>query len=170
MPFMPIKRVIAGVWTVALLSGAAALAADSGATLAALRLSSLPEVPKLQAVQPRAPKLQAAEPQATSVSYDPAESIPQLRPSILERLPPESGAQIQLGAYRIKTDADEDWNRLAGHADGLLGGLTPEIVAVDLPGRGRFYRLRVGPLGDGRADALCARLKERGLACIPVKD
>lgn len=168
LPAMRFKRVIAGVWTAALLSGATALAADSGATLAALRLPPFSEVPKLDAPQPAARRADAQK--GMRVSYAPAQSIPQLRPSILDSAREESGAQVQLGAYRRKADAGEDWSRLFAEADGLLAGLTPEIVAVDLPGRGRFYRLRAGLLGDGNADALCAKLKDRGLACIPVKE
>lgn len=167
MPLMRFKRIIAGLWTAALLSGAAALAADSGATLAALRLSALPEMPKLEAPQPM--ERHADAPKATRVSYDPHDSVPALRPSILDDMAAGGSAQVQLGAYRIEAAAMEDWNRLAAGAKGLLNGLTPEIVSADLPGRGRFYRLRVGPLDDAAADALCARLKERGLACIPVK-
>ncbi len=164
---MRFKRVIAGVWTAALLSGAAALASDSGV---ALRLSALPAVPKLQAPQQQTPALRAAGSQMAKISYEPSGSFPALRPSILDDMAAGGSAQVQLGAYRAEAAAAEDWDRLAAGAKGLLDGLTPEIVSADLPGRGRFYRLRVGPLGDGgAADALCARLKERGLACIPVK-
>lgn len=164
---MRFKRAIAGVWTAALLSGAAALASDSGATLAALRLPLLPEVPKLQAQPPK--ERHSGETGTMRASYRPSQSVPRLRPSILDDAIPAAAAQIQLGAYRAEADATKDWNRFADSAQGLLDGLTPEIAAVDLPGRGRFYRLRLGPLDDGSAAALCAKLKDRGLACIAVK-
>ncbi len=78
-------------------------------------------------------------------------------------------ARVQLGAYRAEGDAADGWNHLTGKAGGLLGGLTPQIVSVDLPGRGRFWRLRAGPMGRRDAHALCAQLKARGLACMPVR-
>jgi hypothetical protein len=43
--------------------------------------------------------------------------------------------------------------------------MSPNIVPVDLPGKGRFYRLRVDAQ-DSRQ--LCATLKAKGLICIPV--
>ena len=41
------------------------------------------------------------------------------------------------------------------------------LVAVDLPDKGRYYRLRV-ETADGKA--LCAMLADKGLDCIPAKD
>ena len=103
----------------------------------------------------------------TRVSYEPADTIPELRPAILGSM--GGHGRVQLGAYRAEADAANGWNQLVVEARGLLGGLTPQIVSVDLPGRGRFYRLRAGPLDHGDANALCHRLKARGLPCMPVK-
>ncbi len=111
----------------------------------------------------------SAPPRVIPASYGMEAEIPALRPAILPPLPPvmDRGAKIQLGAYRDETVAAQQWNRMAGAAPRLFAGLMPEIVAVDLPGRGRFYRLRAAAAESPQA--LCARLKARGLACIPVR-
>ena len=112
----------------------------------------------------------SAPPRVIPASYGLEAEIPALRPAILPPLPPvtDKGAKIQLGAYRDETVAAQQWNRMAGAAPRLFAGLMPEIVAVDLPGRGRFYRLRAGATESPQM--LCGRLKARGLACIPVRD
>ena len=50
-------------------------------------------------------------------------------------------------------------------AGGALSGFSPHIAAVDLPGKGRYYRLRV-ETQDGKR--LCAVLVAKGLTCIPA--
>ena len=114
----------------------------------------------------------AAPPRVVPASYGVEADIPALRPAILPPLPAatEKGTEVQLGAYRDETVAAQEWNRMSAKAPGLFSGLMPEIVAVDLPGRGRFYRLRAGVAGADSRQALCATLTARGLACIAVRD
>ena len=114
----------------------------------------------------------APAPRVIPASYGVDTAIPALRPAILPPLPTAAatGALVQLGAYRDETVAAQEWNRMSAEAPGLFSGLMPEIVAVDLRGRGRFYRLRAGVAGADRPQALCATLTARGLACIPVRD
>lgn len=148
-----------------------ALAADPNYELAKERLASLSMAQASFVLRPPTPRPREPRHEAVArASYEPADSIPTLRPAILGASAAERQARVQLGAYRSEGDAAEGWNRLAANADGLLGGLTPQIVSVDLPGRGRFYRLRAGPLERGDAGALCQRLEARGLACLPVRD
>ena len=80
-----------------------------------------------------------------------------------------SGAQIQLGAWRTEEEAGAGWNKARQQAGNLLDGLSPHIVAADLPGKGRYYRLRAGPV-QGPAASLCGELLLRGLPCIPARD
>ncbi len=154
-----------------------ALNAAPGYTLAQQRLAALNTswTPAAFVLHPPklAPKLApepAPKPKAvTRVSYTPDAGIPSLRPAILGASAHHVTARVQLGAYRAEGDAADGWNHLTGKAGGLLDGLTPQIVSVDLPGRGRFWRLRAGPMGRHDAHALCAQLKARGLACMPVR-
>jgi len=76
---------------------------------------------------------------------------------------------IQVGAYREEAEAARRWNLLMIDAADALSGMSPRIVAVDLPGRGRYYRLRAGPLDKAAAAAVCRALKEHRHDCIPVK-
>ena len=150
-----------------------ALAAAPDYGFAKQRLAALGDTQASFVLHPPAAKPSVRREHAAAVarvSFEPADTIPELRPAILGSFATARHERVQLGAYRTEGDAAEGWNRLAVEADGLLGGLTPQIVSVDLPGRGRFYRLRAGPLDRGDAGALCQRLAERGLACLSVRD
>lgn len=154
-----------------------ALSADPNYALARRRLAALGKTWTPAAFVLHPPKL-APKPAAriartqkpmTRVSYTPDAGIPSLRPAILGPPVHRAKARVQLGAYRAEGDAAKGWNHLTDKAGGLLDGLTPQIVSVDLPGRGRFWRLRAGPMGRHDAHVLCAQLKSRGLACMPVR-
>jgi tetratricopeptide (TPR) repeat protein len=77
------------------------------------------------------------------------------------------GGQVQLGAWRQEAEAAEAWNKAVRDAGGILSGFAPHIVAVNLPGKGRYYRLRV-ETPDGRQ--LCASLAAKGMDCIPARN
>jgi tetratricopeptide (TPR) repeat protein len=155
-----------------------ALAADPGYGLAQARLAALkktlqdasfvraPSAPSTMNVPVHRARRQSGP--VRRANYEAADIVPALRSAILGHAG-TSRARIQLGAYRREGDAAAGWNRVVVRAKGLLRGLTPEIVSVVLPGRGRFWRLRAGPLDRHGAGALCAKLKVRGLACLPVK-
>ena len=81
-----------------------------------------------------------------------------------------SGPQLQLGAWRSETAAMEGWNHATRQAGGLLDGLMPRIVAADLPGKGRYYRLRAGPVNSTDPLQLCKALLAKGLDCILAQD
>jgi tetratricopeptide (TPR) repeat protein len=94
---------------------------------------------------------------------------PLLKPTITDVSIPEERS-VQLGAYRSETEANDAWNRAQRSAGGLLAGRVPNIVAVDLPAKGRYYRLRVGRLGADEAYRLCASLRAKGEGCILPSD
>jgi hypothetical protein len=79
---------------------------------------------------------------------------------------PLSGPQLQLGAWRSEAAAMEGWNRAARKAGDLLKGHIPHIVTADLPGKGRYYRLRTEAATSADSARLCEALMARGLACI----
>ncbi len=88
---------------------------------------------------------------------------PPLKPSLDEG---SHSAQVQLGAWRSRVEAEEGWSRATARASDLLKGVSPHIVPVDLPA-GRYYRLRV-PAGPTGSKSLCAALTAKGLDCIPA--
>lgn len=100
---------------------------------------------------------------------------PALRPALdqRERAPvqasaPAGGPEVQLGAWRSQAEAEAGWDKAKVRAPGILGSLRPQIVTVELPGRGLYHRLRVSPAGQSQK-ALCDSLVAAGLACIPIR-
>ena len=78
---------------------------------------------------------------------------------------------VQLAATRSSKLARKEWERLKGRHIDLLGRLSLTINKVDLgSGKGIFYRLRAGPLGDeSKARELCKILAKRQVGCLMVK-
>ena len=78
-----------------------------------------------------------------------------------------SGARVQLYSARSRDGALAAWARLSAEEKDLLGSLTHRVVKAEIPKRGVFYRLRVGPLADkAAARRLCGLLKGRGRDCF----
>ena len=78
-----------------------------------------------------------------------------------------SGAKVQLYSARSRDGALAAWARLSSDEKDLLGSLTHRVVKAEIPKRGVFYRLRVGPLADkAAARRLCGLLKGRGRDCF----
>jgi tetratricopeptide (TPR) repeat protein len=98
-----------------------------------------------------------------------------LRPALDQprRALPESGhggMEVQLGAWRSEGEANAGWDKARLRAGQALNGLNPHIVTADLPGRGRYYRLRVAVTAGQSRTAFCADLSARGVACLPARD
>jgi tetratricopeptide (TPR) repeat protein len=159
-----------------------AIAANPGYRLAADRLQALGgEPPQQQAIilRPPASKTKQAAPKVAAVpakesvheslikpaSYSDRETGPGLRPALDNSA--GNGQQVQLGAWRSEGEAAEAWNRAVKIAGAALSGLAPHIVPVDLPGKGRYYRLRTQSVS---AKELCAVLAAKALDCMPARD
>jgi tetratricopeptide (TPR) repeat protein len=80
------------------------------------------------------------------------------------------GQEVQLGAWRSEGEASAGWDKARSRAGDALSGLSPHIVTADLPGRGRYYRLRVAVSAGQSRSALCANLSARGVTCLPARD
>jgi tetratricopeptide (TPR) repeat protein len=96
----------------------------------------------------------------------PTHRAPALRPAI-GSAEPASGRLVQLGAWRSQEEAEAGWNQAKSRSGGALDGLANIIQIADLPGKGRYYRLRVAP-GPFGAQNLCAKLRAKGLDCMLV--
>jgi tetratricopeptide (TPR) repeat protein len=79
-------------------------------------------------------------------------------------------ADVQLGAWRSEGEANAGWDKAKLRAGGALDGLSPHIVTADLPGKGRYYRLRVSVAGAQSRSSFCADLSAKGVACLPARD
>lgn len=120
--------------------------------------------PPARLAQTKAAPVHLRPPEPVPTSYD--RDSPALKPA-LDRA--GLGSQVQLGAWRTEAEATQGWNRALRQAAGVLEGYSPHIVAVDLPGAGRYYRLRVATDKSG-SKALCEALTAKGLACISARD
>jgi len=93
---------------------------------------------------------------------------PSLRPAITDAPVLSKSRQVQLGAWRSEAEAAGGWDQDVKRAGAMLSALSPSIIPVDIPGKGRFYRLRVTPVGN--AMVFCASLEAADVDCMPVID
>jgi len=122
---------------------------------------------RLPAVPSKAATAAQAPPGIKPADYSGRENRPGLRPALDNSAGGKRTQQVQLGAWRTEAEAAEAWMGDVKKAGSALAPLAPRIVAADLPGKGRYYRLRVET-----ADAaqLCNALAAKGLDCILARD
>jgi tetratricopeptide (TPR) repeat protein len=130
--------------------------------------------PPLTAVRPpderTAPRI-ATPPAKTRPARRMGELI--LRPALDQRdwAPMKDvAAQVQMGAWRSQAEADAGWDKARARAGGLLDRLSPHVVTADVPGKGRYYRLRVSPASGQSRASLCNSLAAKDVTCMPVRD
>ncbi len=111
----------------------------------------------------------AAEPQAQSgMDFAAAEAAV----AALAEPPKAKGAwRIQVGAFKAREQAEQEWRRVIAKAADLLAGMAPKIESVDLGAdQGIFHRLQVVAFADrAGAEAMCAKLGALGVDCLVVK-
>ena len=76
---------------------------------------------------------------------------------------------VQLGAVRSADAADKEWARIKNANSDLLSGLKSDIVQVDIPNKGTFWRIRAGSLSEQSGRQLCQQLTGRNQGCILVR-
>ncbi len=123
-------------------------AAEQGSDPALFRLEEILEAERTGVAPPIVDDRPGAGPVATPVA-DPAPPGAPAAPM----------ARLQLAAYRSSDAAMRAWAVLGRPA------LSPEVVAVDIAGRGRYFRLfAVGPAK--LLSELCPGLQAKGEACL----
>lgn len=145
-----------------------------------------------QPAKPPAPVQPAKPPVAEQASQRPAADQPVKQPAVEQStLPaPEQPAkppapvqsarqpaadqsakgEVQLGAFRSEAEARAGWSKAQAQAADLLAGHQPHVVMTDLPGKGRYYRLRTGPAPGVSQRQFCDSLSAKGVGCFPVRD
>lgn len=79
-----------------------------------------------------------------------------------------AGWRIQLAALGSDAAARSQWTKLQSANSDLLGALALEVQQATVNGK-QYFRVRGGPLASkDAAKALCAQLKAKNIACIPV--
>ncbi len=121
--------------------------------------------PPVTKPRPQPPKTRPIEPEVVTAAPKPAPRPPvQAKPSVQAATATGGGAwRIQLGAFGNEANAQKLWNSLEGRVDGL-SGLQPYLKAA-----GSVTRLQAGPFASrSAAEAMCAKVKASGQACIAV--
>ncbi len=105
-----------------------------------------------------------------SAPTPPSPSVPTAASSTPPKPPapvPAGGVRIQLASLPDEATAEREWKRLQKANTDVLGGLSPRVVAVQLEGKGTWYRLQAGPFADrAGAQQACETLKQRKLGCL----
>lgn len=74
---------------------------------------------------------------------------------------------VQLASFRTSEDALRAWQSFKGRFESIVGAYGPDVKAAEVPNRGTYHRLRVGPMeGRPAAEAVCGQLKSRGQDCL----
>lgn len=124
--------------------------------------------PAYQPVQERAPAQPEHMAPAVVAKAPPPAPVP--APAAQPAKAPASGEfVVQLGAVRAADLADKEWARIQKANADLLGALKPDIVRVELEGKGTFWRVRAAPLSEQAARQLCAELTARSQGCIVAR-
>ena len=92
-------------------------------------------------------------------------------------IPPKQAAalptpvfRIQLASLRSRQAAAKAWGQHKFDHASLFADLEPNIVKVDLKGKGTFYRLQAGPFeNEEAARSLCTQVKKQKIGCIVVR-
>lgn len=114
-----------------------------------------PVTPPAPKVTPPAP----VEPQASELA-SPNESTTAPAAS-------SGSVMIQLGSFPSDALAASSWSKIKSANVDLLGNYSPSIKSAEIPGKGTWYRLRVGGFADkSAANEVCQQLVANGQACI----
>lgn len=77
---------------------------------------------------------------------------------------------VQIVSQRTRKEAEASAAMLSKRHQDLLGNIDPFIVRADIPGKGTYYRVRIGPYAENQsASTMCQKLKGRGTDCFAVK-
>lgn len=134
---------------VATVSGAAE--SSSAKTFAAAPRKAMMQ----QTASPRITTPPLPEPRPTNLPYSLAYIIPGKATN--------GDYAIQISSYRDETDAWVEFYRLQQRYHGFLGSYSAMIKPMDLGQKGRFFRLRIGPIASrGAAERLCSALIASG--------
>ena len=156
-----------------------AVSADSNYAAAAERLTALGAPPTGVVLAPEEEIVLRPPPGADASATGSSRPLqvtrglprPALRPALDQpgTAPPHrKTSQVQLGAWRSQAEAQAAWDHAKDLAGTVLDGLSPQILMADLPGKGRYFRLRVNLEAGKSGGNICASLTAKGIACLPV--
>jgi hypothetical protein len=77
-----------------------------------------------------------------------------------------SGVLVQISSQRTEDAARATYRDLQARYPNILGSYDVNIQRADVPDRGTFYRVRVGPFSQSDAQRLCDDLRSAGGDCV----
>jgi hypothetical protein len=111
----------------------------------------------VRSAQPAAPA--PAEAPAEVAAASPAATAP-------AAAAPAGSFGIQIASLPSEADAQKSYRNLSSKFGNILGGKPWEIRQADIPGKGTFYRVRVGAGSKDEAVALCEQYRAAGGSCL----
>ena len=85
---------------------------------------------------------------------------------------PASGStfRLQLGSLRDMAAAQQHWKTAQARSGGVLAGLQPQILRVEIPGKGTYFRVQAGGWPTRQdAQKACDSLKQARVECMVVR-
>jgi hypothetical protein len=78
--------------------------------------------------------------------------------------------RLQLGSLRDMAAAQQHWKTAQARSAGALAGLQPQILRVEIPGKGTYFRVQAGGWPTRQdAQQACERLKQARVDCMVVR-
>ncbi len=126
-----------------------------------------PAATKPAATKPAATKPAAAQQVATADAADDSSPI-DIVPGTTAA-PAASGVLVQISSQRTEDAARATYRDLQARYPNILGSYSVNVQRADVPDRGTFYRVRVGPFSQNDAQRLCDDLRQAGGDCVLAK-
>lgn len=142
--------------------------AQPAAGLAAAESRTVPApqprpVVRLARAEP-APEVPARSPSRSGAA--PLDLDPQRTASVRPQAPAaDGGTFVQISSHQSEAEARNAFVA-AQRRFPMLQGQTPNIRAAEIPGRGTWHRLRVGPFSRSDAASFCERYRSAGGSCV----
>jgi cell division septation protein DedD len=155
--------------TVGAISGAPAASEDITAALPSRDAATKPAPTALAPAKPVQPKaVTPPAPAPAPVKTPPVEIAPAPEaPPAAEAPDALAGVQIQLGSFPNSTLAASAWSKIKSANQDLFADHRAAFNRAEIPGKGTWFRLRVGGFADkAAAKAACEQLAATGQACI----
>lgn len=129
-----------------------------------------PTAPAQQRVTTAPPKPAPAPTQARTTYRPPANAVKRPAPAPTRRNASGGRYLVQVAARQKRSDAEAAARSVGNRHSAILGGAKPYIVKADIPGKGTYYRVRVGPYrSQQQVASICAQLKGRGQDCFATR-
>lgn len=141
--------------------------------------SPTPKVqPERSTVTMKAPVMKPAEPKKTAPKVEPKKTEEYIKPVTKKESKnkpkfvqkADNSYKVQIASFKSVSDAERSWKSMSKRYSSVLKGYKHYVVSKDIPGKGIFQRLQVGPFKNkDAAQKACADFKDAGMNCFVIK-